>query len=218
MDEFPHASLESQVSELEESDDATDTAMPQLIPQVNGVRRVNGDNTIPRQGAAVYLPSTITNPPTMTHHGMEAANSQAAYVTQIPRVDEPDMHQPAISRTASSEDTPPRPEASASPEPAGPSPVVLTRQEWMNRRMSRAALLSDWPHPSHSNGVVSQEDHTTLSNWHNTQPSDEPFHNIEEIDHLVPPQEITQYTTNGTPGSDLGAVAGSSPRNPEQAN
>ncbi|KAK8080973.1 hypothetical protein PG997_008791 [Apiospora hydei] len=92
--------------------------MPQLIPQqVNGVRRVNGDNTVPRHGAAVRVPSNINDPPAIAHHGMDPANSPAAYVTQAPRFLEPAMHQSAMMRTASStnNNTPPRSEATPSP-------------------------------------------------------------------------------------------------------
>ncbi|KAK8060724.1 hypothetical protein PG996_010654 [Apiospora saccharicola] len=219
MDESPQATPDSQVV-LDESDDATDTPTHHAISQqVNGTRPVNGDTAIPRRGAAVHVPSAIANEPSARHHGAEAANNPVPDMTQIPRVVEPDMHQAVMMRVATSTDnTLPQPEMPLAPESAGrPPPIVLSRQPWTNRRNSRAALAIDLSQSSGQNGLANQQGRTILSTWHDEQPSDEPYRIIEEVDHLDPPQAPNQLVTDGSPGSDVGAVAGSSPRNPEQA-
>ncbi|KAK7926731.1 hypothetical protein PG985_003729 [Apiospora marii] len=111
----------------------------------------------------------------------------------------------------------PRPETTLPFEISGPPPLVLSRQQWTDRRNSRAAVAIDWSQGSSWNGLASQQGRTTLLNWHDEQPSDEPYSIIEQIDHLEPPQDDNQLTTNRSPGSDVSAVAGSSPRNPAQA-
>ena len=190
--------------------------MPQVIPrQVNGARRINGDTAVPRQGAdvprqgaAVHAPATIIDASVNAPHDGDGAHDPAAYVAQTPMVVEPDMQQSVMMRAPLLGNvTTPR-----------PRPTVLSRQEWMTRRDSRVALLNNWPHVNSTNGGgPNQQDETTLSNWHNAQPSDEPYQNIEEIDHLGPSLEANHSAPNGNPGSDIGAVAGSSPRSPEQA-
>ncbi|KAK8043025.1 hypothetical protein PG994_013508 [Apiospora phragmitis] len=192
--------------------------MTQDIPQrVNGIPQINGDNTVPRHGATVHVPGTITNSPAITHNGVLETTNSAADLAQIPRVVEPNMHQSTMMPAASlTNNTSLQPEAPLPRELAGPPPVVVSRQEWTNRRTSRAALVNDWRPVSSPNGVTSHQDRTTLSSWHNTQPSDEPWHHINEFDHLGPPQETSHPNADGSPRSDIGAVAGSSPRSPEQ--
>lgn len=201
------------------SDNATDRATPQVISQqVNGISRINGDSSVPRHGAIFRVPNTITNEPAIRHNGVEAANNPALDVTPILRVVEPDMHQSAMMRAApSTNNTLPQPEDPLSSELSGPLPLVLSRQQWTDRRNSRAAVAIDWSQGSSWNGLASQQDRTTLSNWHDEQPSDEPYHIIEEIDHLELPHDTSQLVPNRSSGSDIVAVAGSSPRNPEQA-
>ncbi|KAK7996616.1 hypothetical protein PG989_004656 [Apiospora arundinis] len=189
MDEFPQAMQGSQVSALEDSEDATDTTVPQVIPrQVNGTNRTNGDTAIPRQGPVVYAPIAILNVPFIAPQDIDLTNDPAAYVAQNPRVNGSDVQQSAIMRAPLLANNRPlqRPEA---PHPlhelVGPPPTVLSRQGWVDRQISRAALLGNWPHVSSPNGGPSQRpDRTTLSTWHDAQPNDEPYHNIEEIDHL----------------------------------
>ncbi|KAK7957902.1 hypothetical protein PG988_012750 [Apiospora saccharicola] len=219
MDESPQATPESQVV-LDESDDATDTTTHHVISlQVNGTRPVNGDTAIPRQGADIHVPSAISNTPALAHQGMEATNNPVPDIARITRFVEPDMHQSVMMRVAPSTDnTLPQPEVPLAPESAGrPPPIVLSRQPWTDRRNSRAALAIDLSQSSGQNGLANQQARTILSTWHDEQPSDEPYRIIEEVDHLDPPQDPNQIVTNGSPGSDVVAVAGSSPRNPEQA-
>ncbi|KAK6853814.1 hypothetical protein PG995_010626 [Apiospora arundinis] len=210
MDEFPQATQGSQVSALEDSEDATDTTVPQVIPrQVNGTNRTNGDTAIPRQGPVVYAPIVILNVPVTAPQDIDLSNDPAAYVAQTPTVNGSDMQPSSMMRAPLlATDTPPRPHA---------PPIVMSRLEWMNRRNSRTALLSNWPHDNHTNGDPSQQARTTLASWQDTQPSDEPYHNLEEIDNLGPHPENNNSITNGSSGSDIVAVAGSSPRSPRQA-
>ncbi|KAK8128844.1 hypothetical protein PG984_009952 [Apiospora sp. TS-2023a] len=156
--------------------------------------------------------------PALGHQGMEVTSNPVPEMTQIPRVVEPDIHQSVMMRVAPSTDnTLPQPEVPLAPESAGPPPIVLSRQPWTNRRNSRTALAIDLSQGSGQNGLANQQGRTILSTWHDEQPSDEPYRIIEEVDHLDPPQDPNHLVTNGSPGSDVVAVAGSSPRNPEQA-
>lgn len=206
-DQEGQATQDSQVSALEESDDSTDTTMPQVIPrQLNGTHRINGDTAVPRQGPPVNTAATILNALIDVPHESDAANVPPEYVARTPMVAEPDMQQFVTSAPLLRDMTAPH-----------PPPVVLSRQEWMSRRNSRVAL-NNWPHGIMStNSGQNQQGRTTLSSWHDAQPSDEPYLIIGEIDHLGPSPVFNHSATNGGPGSDIGAVAGSSPRSPEQA-